>query len=63
MPSVRVSTGLNDQIHFVTLTVRDWFSLFDRYDCWIILVKALAHYQKSSSLKIYGYVFMMLLGF
>ena len=59
MPSVRVNKELNDQVYFVTMTIRHWYHLFDRYDRWEILTDSLIHCQEHKGLKIYAYIFML----
>jgi len=59
MPSKTVPKELNDKMYFVTLTVRHWYYIFDRYDRWEILQSSLEFCQKNKRLKIYAYVFML----
>jgi len=50
---------MNDQIYFVTLTVKDWHYIFDRCNRWEILAESLKFRIDKHDLKIYGYVFML----
>lgn len=59
MPSVRVQKELNDQTYFITMTVRRWYYLFDRYQRWEILANSIRYCQENKDLKTYGYVFML----
>lgn len=57
MPIKRVSKKLNDVMHFVTMTVRNWHKVFNEKE-WKILADSLDYCQKNKGLKIYAYVLM-----
>ena len=59
MPSVRVNKELNQEIYFLTFTVKRWYYLFDRHNRWDILLNSLKYCQKHKGLKIYNWVFML----
>ncbi len=59
MPSIRIHKELKDQIYFVTLTVKHWYYLFDRYDRFQILEDSFVYCQDHKDLKIYAFVFML----
>jgi putative transposase len=59
MPSLRVSTRFNKEMHFVTLTIKDWRYVLDRHGRWDILIKSLRYCQEFKELKIYAYVLMI----
>lgn len=59
MPSIRIDRELNDEMYFVTLTIKNWYYIFDRHQRWPILADSLKYCQKYKGLKIYAYVFML----
>lgn len=59
MPSVRISKDLNHLPHFLTLTVKRWYYVFDRHNRWQILYNSLKYCQKNKALKIFAWVFML----
>lgn len=59
MPSVRIPKDLNNNVYFLTLTVKNWFYIFDRHDRWNILAGSLDFCRKHKGLKIYEFVFML----
>jgi len=59
MPSVRINKELNDQMYFLTITVKRWYYILDRYNRWGILADCLRFMIENRQLKIYGYVFMI----
>jgi REP element-mobilizing transposase RayT len=50
---------MNDEIFFLTLTVKRWYYLFDRHHRWDILLDSLKYCQKHKGLSIYNWVFML----
>ncbi len=59
MPSVRILKEFKEGTYFFTLTVKNWYYIFDRYYRWHILANSLKFFQENKSLKIYGFVFMI----
>ena len=59
MPSIRIDQQLSDRIYFLTLTVKNWYYLFDRHNRFQILADSLVYCQKEKGLRIYCYVFML----
>jgi len=59
MPSIRINKKFNHELHFITMTVKAWYPVFDHYDGWNILANSLIHCQKNKDFKIFGYVFML----
>ena len=59
MPSLRINKNLNDQIYFLTFTVKNWYYFFDRHNRWKILEQSLMYWKKYKNLKIFHYVFML----
>jgi putative transposase len=59
MPSIRIHKELNDQIYFLTLTVKNWYYLFGRHNRFEILANSLQYCQKHKNLKIYAFVLML----
>ncbi len=59
MPSVRIIKEEKDCPYFITLTVKNWYRFFDRFDRFKILEKSFEYCQKSKGLKIYAFVFMI----
>jgi len=59
MPSTRISKDFDSGIYFITLTVRNWYYVLDRYSRWEILSNTLYWFQKNKNLKIYAFVFMV----
>ena len=59
MPSARITRDQNDQMYFITLTVRRWYYLFDRHNRWDILIDSLRYCQEHKQLLIFGYVLML----
>lgn len=58
MPSVRINKNQNSAIYFLTITVKNWYYILDRYHRWNIIADSLNFFQKNRDLKIYGFVFM-----
>lgn len=59
MPTNRVAAQLNSGTYYLTLTVRRWYYLFDRYPRWEILADSIRYCQQHKSLELNGYVFML----
>lgn len=59
MPSVRIAKSLSDQPHFLTLTVKNWYYIFDRHHRFEILEDSFVYCQKHKNLKINAFVFML----
>ncbi|MBF0473387.1 MAG: transposase [Nitrospirae bacterium] len=59
MPSIRITKECNDSIYFITLTVKNWYYIFDRHNRFDILTQAIIYCQKNKGLKVYAYVFML----
>jgi len=59
MPSIRVSPQENSGIYFLTLTVKNWYYVLDRYQRWNILADSLMYLKKNKGLKLFGFVFMI----
>lgn len=58
MPSIRINKNQKSAIYFLTITIRNWYYVLDRYGRWNIIANSLKFFQKNKSLKIYGFVFM-----
>ena len=59
MSSIRINKELNNEMYFITITVKNWYYLFDRHNRWEILLDSLKYCQKNKWLKIYSWVFMI----
>ena len=59
MPSIRVPKNNSSGTYFITITVKNWYYVLDRYHRWNILAKSLQWFQKNKELKIYAFVFMI----
>lgn len=59
MPSVRIQKEFTDGTYFITLTVKNWYYVLDRYHRWNILANSLKFFQENRNLKIFGCVFMI----
>lgn len=59
MPSIRVSQANNNGIYFLTMTVLNWYYLFDRHNRWNILADSLMWCIDNKNLKVFAYVFML----
>lgn len=59
MPSVRIKEELKDQVYFVTLTVKNWYYLFDRHHRFKTLEDSFVYCQNNKGLKIYSFVSML----
>lgn len=59
MPSARINTNNNRGFYFITLTVKNWYYLFDRYNRWSILAQSLFYCINNKNLSLYGFVFML----
>jgi len=59
MPSLRIQKDLENKIYFLTLTIHNWYYLFDRYGRFNILAKNLRFCQEKKNLQIFGFVFML----
>jgi putative transposase len=55
----KISEEKNTAPHFLTLTVKNWYYLFDRHNRWDILLDSLCYCQKQKGLKIFHWVFML----
>ena len=56
MPTKRVNIHQNDKIHFITLTIKHWYYIFDRHNRWNILSDSLKYCQEHKALKIYAFL-------
>jgi REP element-mobilizing transposase RayT len=59
MPTIKVHKFQNSGVYFITLTVRRWYYVLDRYNRWDILAKSLEYCRKSKGIKLYSFVFMI----
>jgi putative transposase len=59
VPSLTVKKEQNTMMHYITLTVKNWYYIFDRHNRWDILLESLCYCQEKKGLKVYAYVFMM----
>jgi len=59
MGSLRINRNEKGALYFCTLTVCNWYYVFDRHDRFKILADSLAYCQRTKGLKIYAYVFML----
>ena len=61
MPKLHITSSSfsNSQIYFITLTIRNWYYIFDRYERWQIVAGSLKFFQKNRGLEIFSYVFML----
>lgn len=59
MPSPRVPKEHNSAVYFLTLTIKNWYYIFERHNRFQILANSLIHCQRHKQLKIHAYVFML----
>jgi putative transposase len=59
MPKNRVHLDVNHRTYFITLTIWNWYYIFDRHDRWRIIADSLKHCQENKGVQIYAYVFML----
>ncbi len=59
MPQCHISTTLNSNTYFLTMTIQRWYYLFDRYNRWEILADSIRYCQKNKELELNRYVFML----
>lgn len=59
MPSARVSKKENCGVYFITVTVKNWYYVLDRYYRWNILAGSLKYLKENKNLKLYNFVFMI----
>ncbi len=59
MPSIRVSKKENCGVYFLTITVKNWYYVLDRYYRWNILANSLGYLKENKNLKLYAFVFMI----
>ena len=59
MPSLRINFNNKNLPHYITLTVNNWYYLFDRHHRWQILADSLNYCVQHKHLKLYGFVFML----
>ena len=59
MPSIRINKLFNEEMYYLTFTIKRWYYLFDRHNRWDILLKSLEYCQKNKGLRIYNWVFML----
>ena len=57
MPSIRIKTELNDQLYFLTFTIKNWYYILDRHNRFTILLDSLKFCQKNKGLQIYAWVY------
>jgi hypothetical protein len=43
MPTLHVSKLANNALYFTTLTVKQWYHIFDRHNRWQILADSIKH--------------------
>src|SRR6266436_5285969 len=59
MPALRISKNNNSGYYFITLTVKNWYYIFDRYNRWDILAKTLNFYVDNRKIHVHNFVFML----
>lgn len=59
MPSIRIPQEKTKGTYFITMTVKNWYYVLDRYSRWNILADSLKWFQENKNLKIYAFVFMI----
>ncbi len=59
MPSIRIAKDMTSGIYYLTLTVRNWYYIFDRHNRFQILANSLKYCRENKGVKIYAYVFMI----
>ena len=59
MPSLRVKKEFKSGTYFITLTVKNFYYLFDRYNRWEILSDSLIYYIRNKNIQLHSYVFML----
>ncbi len=47
MPSLRINKEIKDRIYFVTLTIKNWYYIFDRHNRFQILENSFVYCQKN----------------
>jgi putative transposase len=59
MPSVKFDKKMSSGSFFITLTVKNWYYIFDRHNRWEIIADSLEYCQRKKGLKLFGFVFML----
>ena len=59
MPSVKINKEAPGGSFYLTLTIKNWYYIFDRYNRWDILADSLIYCQKNKGLRLFGFVFMV----
>jgi putative transposase len=59
MPQLRVRKSANSAPYFITLTIKNWYYIFDRHNRWQILADSIKYCQQHKGLQVYAYVFML----
>ena len=59
MPSPKINKENPNGGFFLTLTVKNWFYVFDRHNRWEILADSLNYCRKNKDLQLFGFVFML----
>jgi REP-associated tyrosine transposase len=59
MPSIKINKENPYGSFFLTLTVKNWFYIFDRHNRWDILADSLEFCRKNKGVKLFGFVFMI----
>ncbi len=59
MPSIKINKNNPGGSFFLTLTVKNWFYVFDRHNRWEIIADSLEFCRKNKNLKIFSFVFML----
>jgi len=55
MPSARVSKEENCGVYFLTITVKNWYYVLDRYYRWNILANSLKYLKENKNLKLFNF--------
>jgi putative transposase len=60
MPKLQIPSNYsNNQIYFITPTIKNWYYIFDRHNRWQILADSIKYFQENKGLEVFAYVFML----
>jgi putative transposase len=59
MPQVKINNQAKEGSFYLTLTIKNWYYIFDRYNRWEILADSLQYCKDNKGLKLFGFVFML----
>lgn len=59
MPTVKINKRATFGSYYLTLTIKNWYYIFDRHNRWEILADSLRYCKENKGIKLFGFVFML----